>query len=113
MTSVIASPPKAVFAAPYPKRPDEEHVLGRDAVDLVAVHGAEERVEEQREDEDEDRRLAAAPEHLLLEAQLMDERRHSVVLGLFAYELEVDVLERRPPNLELLELVSRRRAPPS
>ena len=74
----------------------------------VSEDRREQEEEERREEEDEDRRLAAAPERQLLPLQLMPEKRHFALLG---DELEVDVLERRPPHLERLPARRRPRAP--
>ena len=59
----------------------EQEVGGRHAdavdLDLVRVHGAEQRVQQQRKDEDEDRCFPAPPERSLLIRQLVSEHPHS------------------------------------
>ena len=85
----------------------EQHVHGRDAVDLVAVDRAEQCVQEQREDEDEDRRLPASPEDLLLEPELM-ERASLIRLAVLVRRAR----GRRPRASAAAPRAARARVPP-
>src|SRR5439155_18754330 len=55
--------------------PREQRLGRRDAVDLPRVDRAEQQVEQQREEEDEEGRLPAAPEDELLRAELVGKQR--------------------------------------
>ena len=57
--------------------PDEQDIAGGIAVDLAVVERPEQDEEHHREDEDEDRRLAIAPEDQLLGLQLVKEQPHA------------------------------------
>src|SRR5712691_5157398 len=57
--------------------PGEERPRCRAAVDVTVVDGCQQREEQDREEEHEHRRLAAAPEGPLLPLQLMSEEPHS------------------------------------
>ena len=96
---------------------DPRHVVGRgvdaEAVDLlIAEQRREQEQEDDREHDGEEHRRRAAPEDLLLEAELMkDEGRRAHRSALGPGQLEIDVLEARPGHLEMLELDPAARSP--
>ena len=121
----MASPAKRGVGAAVAEHPDEEHVDRRLAVDRLAVDRPEQEEQHWREHEDEHRRLAVPPEEPLLHPHLVAEQgerppeadRESapralcpstceLIGGLLVDEAEVDVLERRPPDLEPFELAT-------